>query len=242
MNMPTTPGAMGPSGPQFPTDGQFGVRQSPPGLLSPGAGGMGQGVGQHSPNHQQVLAAQQQQNRMMQARQMAMQGGLTSPRANANHSPFNPDPLLMSPHSTPQKLSPVMGKQLTPPFPQPQGQAKSPASMPSPQLPRGSNGQPNFNLGQDPLFSPGPMGPDRKPMGMPNSANGNSTSQYVRQELRAKCNARSQGQMPMSSASPQMNTSQNGMMMSQQQQPQQQSNSFLDFDGGLPADILESSK
>ena len=89
-NMPGTPGSgitgsMGPSPPQFPGDSQFGLSQgqSPTNLamLSPGAGSGAQGgpgSAQHSPTHHQVLAAQQQQQtRMMQARQMAMQGRWT---------------------------------------------------------------------------------------------------------------------------------------------------------------------
>ena len=97
----------------------------------------------------------------------------------------------------------------------------------------------------------------RKPLVLAGNSSSSSTSQYVKQELRAICSARSQSQqaLPMS-APPQVSQQQQQQPPSQQPLmsmpsvvPQPQSltqhhhNAMLvDFDGGLPADILESSR
>lgn len=124
---------------------------------------------------QQTMMAQ---NRMM--RQMSLPPGHASPRAPASPFGNSPDPLLMSPHSSISPRQNPQTSQVSPPFNHTSSLASSvmpPSSM--------ANSHPNM-ISQN--YTDFDLLDSSKSMPMQQK----STSQYVKEELRNICNARSE--------------------------------------------------
>ncbi|XP_050406274.1 nuclear receptor coactivator 2 isoform X2 [Patella vulgata] len=215
-NIPNSGVAPPPSGFTLP-DTQFTGNQSKMGLLP------------QSPQNQQLYA------RQMLQRQMSLPPGRGSPRTP--HSPFgnSPDPMLMSPNSTsrPPPPPPPGPQQVSPPYSQgamssggfnnsqPMSAPPSYSATPLSTSVSSNNTSQSFNDFDLSNFIDSPMSglESKKSMDMVP----NSTSQYVKQELRNICNARSEKQL-----------------QSQQLQLPHEAGLSYDTGGELPLDILET--